>query len=150
MGQFLEVLIFVIAGAALLWFGYTLFLRLRIAARGDAGKEKENSPKGEGKPGDPQVCPVCSAKLDSGQLVSSAAFPSLNGAKDRIMHIRGCAYCLAGKRERVCPVCGAHLEGDEVLVCRLFERTIRRSHVHVLGCSHCKSRHIKPKPSPAV
>jgi hypothetical protein len=139
MKQFFEFLVFVIIGVVLLRFGYTLFLQLGISGwGGDYRKRKALVPHGEGLPGEPQTCPVCSAKLYSGQLVSSLAFPSLNGGKDRFMHIRGCVYCLSGDRDRVCPVCGNVLCGNEILISRLFERPGRRSHVHVLGCTRCK------------
>ena len=140
MGQFFEVLIFIFLGIALLWFGYTLFFQLGFPAFGGSFRRRKGASKQgiRGLPGDPQTCPVCSFKLDEGELVSSAAFPSMNGGKDRFMHIRGCLYCLRGDRERVCPVCGIILRGDEILISRLFERQGRRSHVHVLGCTHCK------------
>ena len=135
MKQLLDVFIFVIIGVVLLWFGYNLFFRISLTF---AGQRRRLKPVGESTPGEPQTCPVCSAKLRGGELVNSSAFPSLNGGKDRFMHIRGCIYCLAGDRDRVCPVCGIILEGNEILVCRLFERQGRRSHVHVLGCTRCK------------
>jgi len=141
MKQILDALIFVIIGVALLWFGYTLFFNVGIPAWGSFGRLRRRrgpKPHSEGVPGDPQICPVCSAKLDEGYLVKSAAFPSLNGGKDRFMHIRGCIYCLRGNRDRVCPVCGIVLRENEILVCRLFERPGRRSHVHVIGCTRCK------------
>ena len=143
MREFLEVLIFVVIGIILLWFGYTLFFSLGIPTLGGGKgfrfrRHRSLKPKGKGTPGDPQTCPVCSAKLDDGQLVSSLAFPSMNGGKDRFMHIRGCSYCLYGNRDRVCPVCVRVLRGDEILICRLFERPGRRAHVHVLGCTKCK------------
>ena len=140
MGQFLEVLLFVFLGIALLWFGYTLFFQIGIPALGGGYRRRKGGlkPRFEGTPGDPQICPVCSAKLGEGELVSSSAFPSMNGGKDRFMHIRGCLYCLRGERNRVCPVCGLVLCGNEILISRLFERRGRRSHVHVLGCTCCK------------
>ena len=141
MKHILDVLIFVIIGVALLWFGYTLFFNIGIPVFGVFGRPRRShgrKPRGVGMPGDPQTCPVCSAKLYEGQLVSSAAFPSLNGGKDRFMHIRGCSYCLRGDRQRVCPVCGIVLQGNEILISRLFERPGRRSHVHVLGCTRCR------------
>jgi hypothetical protein len=139
MRQFLEVLTFVIIGVALLWFGYTLFFQFGIPAWGGLSRKRKTlKPRGESMPGEPQTCPVCSAKLGDGELVSSAAFPSMNGGKDRFMHIRGCIYCLNGDRNRVCPVCGIVLRGNEILVSRLFERPGHRSHVHVLGCTSCR------------
>ena len=139
MKQVFEVFVFVILGVILLWFGYTLFFTMGIPAFGGFGRRRRNiKPKGESKPGDPQTCPVCSAKLSGGELVSSIAFPSLNGGKDRFMHIRGCIYCLTGNRDRVCPVCNVILRGEDLLISRLFERRGWRSHVHVLGCSRCR------------
>lgn len=139
MEQFFEVFLFVVIGVVLLWFGYTLFFSIGIPAWGGSFRRRRNiRPRSEGLPGDPQICPVCSAKLDDGEMVSSAAFPSLNGGKDRFMHIRGCVYCLHGDRDRICPVCGAILKGHEILISRLFERPGRRSHVHVIGCTQCK------------
>ena len=124
-------------GIALLWFGYTLFFSIGLPAWA-AYPRRRKKPKAQGIPGEPQICPVCSAKLNEGELVSSAAFPSLNGGKDRFMHIKGCLYCLRGDRDRVCPVCGIILRENEILISRLFERPGRRSHVHVLGCSRCR------------
>ena len=142
MRQFFEVLFFLIVGTALLWFGYTLFFSTSVPALGGYFRRRRNlRPRSEGMPGAPQTCPVCSAKLSDGELVSSEAFPSLNGGKDRLMHIRGCIYCLRGDRDRVCPVCGIALKENEILISRLFERRGRRSHVHVIGCSRCKGPH---------
>lgn len=145
MRELFEVLIFVVIAVVLLWFGYTLFVNAGFAGRGlaafDSGFRSRRGgpkPRAESAPGEPQTCPVCSAKLYEGQLVSSAAFPSLNGGKDRFMHIRGCSFCLTGERDRVCPVCYTVLYGNEILVCRMFERPGRRTHVHVLGCTQCK------------
>ncbi|MDR0602590.1 MAG: hypothetical protein LBG42_09450 [Treponema sp.] len=140
MAAYLETLGLVIAGVILLWFGYTLFFRMGGGRTVSAKKRKhpgKKRPKGEALPGSPQTCPVCSARLDDGELVKSSAFPSFNG-KDRLMHLRGCVYCLEGGRPRICPVCGARLKNDEILIARIFERPRRRSHVHVLGCSRCK------------
>jgi hypothetical protein len=140
----LQIFIFILLGVVLLWFGYSLFFggksqigRARIAKK--VGAEME----AEGQAGDPQTCPVCLAKLPSGKLVKSAAFPSLNG-KDRLMHIMGCPFCLEGDREkrrpRVCPVCHHPIEENEYLFARIFERP-NKSHVHVLGCVNCRGPH---------
>jgi hypothetical protein len=139
MGSFFQVVVFVMIGVALLWFGYTLFFAPLGNIRPGYGRDRRRRnrpPRGTGIPGDPQICPVCSARLEKGQLVRSMAYPSFNGT-DRLMHIKGCAYCLDGARPRICPVCGVRLQGDEILVARIFERP-GRSHVHVLGCSRCR------------
>ena len=141
MKQIFEVLVFVIVGVTLLWFGYTLFVTVGIPVFGGGirlRRHRHRKPRSESIPGLPQTCPVCSAKLDDGELVSSHAFPSLNGGKDRFMHIRGCVYCLRGDRARLCPVCGVVLKENEILISRLFERIGRRPHVHVIGCTRCK------------
>jgi hypothetical protein len=139
MGNFVQVLAFAIIGTVLLWFGYSLFIGAGIrmtAGRGSRRRRKGKAPR-ESYPGAPQTCPVCSAKLAPGELVKSSAFPSVTGGQDRVMHIRGCVYCLNGERHRVCPVCGARLGTKDVLIARMFERP-RRAHVHVLGCGRCR------------
>ncbi|GHV94295.1 hypothetical protein AGMMS50293_06150 [Spirochaetia bacterium] len=140
MSSYIQILVFVTIGVVLLWFGYTLLIGQLAGIRlGWQTRPRHKRPrKGVGVPGDSQVCPVCSARLNKGELVSSQAFPSLTGGRDRLMYIRGCAYCLGGSRPRKCPVCGVSLRGKDILIARMFERPHRRSHVHVLGCSHCK------------
>ena len=139
MISYLQILVFVTIGVFLLWFGYSLligqFAGIRLSWL--ELQKRKNSRRPEGLPGDPQVCPVCSAHLDKGQLVKSLAFPSLTGGKDRLMYISGCIYCLNGERSRVCPVCGEYLHDSDILVSRMFERP-RRNHVHVIGCSKCR------------
>jgi hypothetical protein len=82
------------------------------------------------------MCPVCSAYLDHGERVKSTVFPTSKG--DKIMHIKGCVYCLSAKRSRVCPVCLVTLNPGEVLIARVFEKPGRKTHIHVLGCTHCR------------
>jgi len=136
MQNYVQLLIFVIIGVALLSFGYTLFTgfwaRMRLNRSGLPRKSKGGSPD------DPQSCPICSSKLKKGDLVKTLAFPSITGGKDRLMHIRGCAYCISGRLERYCPVCGTPLDLDDILVARIFERPNRRAHVHITGCNKCK------------
>ena len=138
MGNFIYVLSLVTIGVALLWFGYALIIGKilgRLNNKVNPGRQEKN--RGN-SPGDPQVCPICSSKLIKGDFVKTLAFPSLTGGKDRFMHIRGCMYCLEGNFERRCPVCHKTLGNNDILLARMFERTFRRSHVHVLGCSLCK------------
>jgi hypothetical protein len=134
----LSLLVFLILGFSLLAFGYTLFFRL--PRRGSRNPEKTVQGGIEGRPGDPQTCPVCAARLPPGILVKSAVYPSAGG-KDRIMHIMGCPFCLEGewerRRPRVCPVCHKPIGGREYLFARVFERP-DKSHVHILGCINCR------------
>ena len=139
MGNYIQILALITIGVLLLWFGYTLligqFTGIRLGWL--RWQKRKNYQPPSGRAGDPQVCPVCSIKLDKNYLVKSLAFPSLSGGKDRLMHIRGCAYCMNGERPRICPVCGNKLSPNEILIARMFERP-RRNHVHVIGCSKCK------------
>ncbi|MDR2480653.1 MAG: hypothetical protein LBD48_15250 [Treponema sp.] len=137
-------MVFVTTGVVLLWFGYSLlagqFSGFRLALR---RRPRRRSRTGRASPGDPQVCPICSSRLNRGELVKTLAFPSITGGRDRLMHIRGCIYCLDGDIERNCPVCGASLRDNDILVARMFERPHRRPHVHVIGCSRCKRTGIR-------
>ena len=139
MGQYIQALFLVVIAVILLWFGYTLFFSIGAPDSGYRSERKKRGlrPRELSFPGAPQTCPVCSAKLNDGELVKSLAFPSLNGGKDRLMYIKGCIYCLNGEQSRICPVCGNNLQEEEILICRMFERP-NRPHVHVLGCSRCR------------
>ncbi|MDR0472617.1 MAG: hypothetical protein LBH43_02945 [Treponema sp.] len=133
MGNYIQVLIFVITGIILIWFLSAVFIRFFWKK---ARQKKRKSEKADA-PGAPQTCPVCSAKLTGGDQVQTTAFPSMSGSKDRLMYIKGCVYCLTGNRKRSCPVCGEALDYDDFLAARIFERNFRHSHVHIQGCSRC-------------
>jgi len=134
MRDYLEILSFIIFGVMLLWFGFNLFMG-QWSKMSYARKDRSQA---KGSAGDPQVCPICSSKLIRGDLVKTLAFPSLTGGKDRLMHIRGCAYCIDGAIMRKCPVCGTSISITDILVARIFERPRRRAHVHIIGCNICK------------
>ena len=141
MGFYLHILMLIITGIVLLWFGYTLFFGrlspfyLGLFHRWKWGKTEKST----GIPGDPAVCPVCSLKMERGELVKSVAFPSLSGGRDRLLYIKGCFTCLNSKVNRRCPVCGSQLDLDDFLVSRMFERPGEKNHVHVTGCNRCKN-----------
>ena len=142
MDSYIQILIFVTIGVLLLWFGYLLIFGQWTEIRTGAGSKRKQPQKQFIKSSsarhDPQICPVCSARLNKGELVKTKAFSSVTGSQVLIMHIQGCVYCLEGDRRRGCPVCGATLQDNEILIARMFERNYRRSHIHVLGCSRCK------------
>ena len=138
MQGYLQTLIFVTIGIALLWFGYSLFFGHRWGIRRNRKERPQLQKTGSASPGDPQVCPICSSQLEKGDLVQTLAYPSLTQGKDRLMHIQGCVFCLSGEYERYCPVCGAPLSNSDILVARMFDRPHRRPHVHVLGCNQCR------------
>ena len=134
MQEYVQLLVIVIVGVALLAFGFTLFIGQWAGMR----SSRNNRPQGAKPSSEFQACPICSSKLKKGDLVKTLAFPSITGGKDRLMHVRGCAYCINGKLARHCPVCGASLSLTDILVARIFERPHSRAHVHITGCNKCR------------
>jgi hypothetical protein len=135
MGAYIQILGLVIAGIVLVWFGYSLFFGKSSPFYPYLFKKKPVDSRG--RPGDPQVCPICSMKLSKGDLVKSFAFPSTGGT-DRLMYIKGCFSCLEHGVPRRCPICKESMKLDDYLIARIFERPNRKSHVHVLGCNACR------------
>jgi len=117
-----------------------------VSAGSSAGSKKVSGTsddakkyKGQDNSGGLMICPVCLFQLESGSMIKATAFPPATPYhKDRLMHINGCVYCMGGKRERVCPVCGNTIGLNDFLVARLFDRQNRNPHVHVLGCTLCR------------
>jgi len=167
MDSNLKLLLYIIIGLLLMWIGYKLFFMFfkeKNMNKADRGPEPANGAKsgsnGEqasgGAPGSGakppmkkykgtedsgglMICPLCLFKMENTEMIKTTAFPPMTpDAKDRLMHIHGCVYCMDGKRERICPVCGKALSVKDFLVARIFDRSIRRSHVHVLGCTLCR------------
>lgn len=127
----LYLLILVFIGILLFVFAYTLFTSQR--------KEKKNIRHTSfGSVGDPGVCPICGSVLLNGEQIKSAVFP---GQKYRLCHIFGCPHCYPYPEKgilRKCPVCHKPLPPDGYLVARLFDRTGKKKHVHILGCTTCR------------
>jgi len=108
------------------------------ASSNDA-KPPVNKKKEKDSSGGLMICPLCLFKMETGEMVKTTAFPPLTKFdKTRLMYIHGCIYCMGGKRERVCPVCGKPVSVNDYLIARLFDRPNRHSHVHVLGCPQCR------------
>jgi len=108
-------------------------------APGSGAKPPLKKFKGTEDSGGLMICPICLFKMDNSEMIKTTAFPPLSkDSKDRLMHIHGCVYCMDGKRERICPVCGKTIGVKDFLVARIFDRSVRRSHVHVLGCTQCR------------
>ena len=138
MREYFQILLFIITGVLLLWIGYSLLIgRMSPFYPFGFGWIRWKKPK-KGIIGFPQVCPLCSIKLLKGQRLKSEAFPSANGGIYRLMYIHGCKSCLEAGLPRRCPICGIDLNVKDFLVARMFERSRRKNHVHVLGCNHCK------------
>jgi len=137
MGTFqqIQILLIVIIGIILLWIGYCLFFGKTSPFYPFFFFKKQK--KLRGKPGDPQVCPICSIKLFRGDLVKSYAFQS-SKSKDRVMYIKGCYSCLEKDAPRRCPVCKKSMSTEDYLVARIKEHPNKKPHIHVLGCNHCR------------
>lgn len=86
----------------------------------------------------PRTCPLCATVLEPGERVKSDI---LRGKSDSLMRIYGCPHCwppVEGSANRHCPVCGQVISADGHAVARYFESPGRK-HVHVLGCSGCRT-----------
>jgi len=101
-------------------------------------------------------CPLCGTMLRKGETVHSVVFsgpayaqnpkkagvtPSRNRPEDHLAHLFGCPYCYPANDDhpRQCPVCTKVLPRDGYVIDRMFEKPGRK-HVHVLGCTECRSR----------
>jgi predicted RNA-binding Zn-ribbon protein involved in translation (DUF1610 family) len=138
MGMFFQILIFVIIGAFFLWLGYSLFFGRFSPIRLGTHRSNNEIDKEKGKPGEPQVCLVCSRKLVKGEHVKSFVFPSGSSKISRLVYVNGCTNCLNNDLVRECPVCGIDLHVSDYLAARMFERRDVKNHLHVLGCNHCR------------
>jgi len=140
MGDFLQILLFVICGIVLIWIGHFLFFgpMSPIYPYLPWSKDRKSTYSNKGKPGDPQVCPVCSIKMLRGELVKTVAFATGPRSKDRLVYIKGCYSCLRNNVPRRCPICHKRITVDDYLVSRMFDRPDRKNHIHVLGCNHCR------------
>jgi hypothetical protein len=136
MGTIVYIFLLIIAGILLFWLGYYLFF-------GPLSPFYPYMPWNKkkvltGKPGDPQICPICSMKLLRGEMIKTAAFPSPEGSTDRIMHVKGCFSCLENGLPRKCPICKVKMDVEDYLISRMFERRLVKNHVHILGCNQCR------------
>jgi len=159
MDSNLKLLLYIFLGILIFWIGSTLYFNFFTkkrrrgepaqpdqglethAATGKGGVPEAGAKKykGQESSGGLMICPVCMFKMDSGDMIKATTFPPLTPYhKDRLMYINGCIYCMGGKRERVCPVCGKSLSVTDFLIARLFDRQNRNPHVHVLGCTLCR------------
>lgn len=93
-------------------------------------------------------CPLCGSLLRRGQTVHSVVFSgeahgtgSSREPRDSIAHLFGCPYCHPANADhpRICPVCSRTVPADGYVIARMFEKPGRK-HVHVLGCTECRTR----------
>ena len=131
-----QVPLLIISGILLFWFGHFLFFGPPSPIYPYMPWNKKKVLRG--KPGDPQICPICSMEMFKGEVIKTVAFPPGKYSSDRIMHVKGCYSCLENKLPRKCPICRVKLSLDDYLVSRMFERRYQKNHVHILGCNHCR------------
>jgi len=159
MDSNLKLLIYIIAGLLFVWSTYKMYFSVFKKQSVKGGKNIDldygppvvnpapigappSSSKSQSKSssGGLMICPVCSSKMDNGDMVKTKAFPSPRPyEKNRTMHILGCYYCMDGRRDRTCPVCGKSISVTDYLIARMFDRTHGHTHVHVIGCTQCKT-----------
>ena len=133
----IHILLMIICGIILLWFGHFLFFGPPSPFYPSLPWSKEK--KFKGSPGEAKVCPVCSMLMPKGDLLKTVVFPPRKPTDiDCIMHIKGCYSCLNNGIPRRCPICKAKLTVNDFLLARMFKRPGRKSHVHVLGCNRCR------------
>jgi len=140
MNDIIQIFLYIMCGIILFGIGFYLFIGPMspfypyMPWSKNKGKPSSNT----GRPGDPQVCPVCSVKMLRGELVKTIAFATGVRSSDRIVYIKGCHSCLRNNLPRRCPICKIKLTLDDYLVSRMFDRPHRKNHIHVLGCNRCK------------
>jgi hypothetical protein len=94
-------------------------------------------------------CPICGTLLERGERVHTIVFSGESPGhrkrdqerpRDAVVHMFGCPYCYPpnGTYQRICPVCTKPIPDDGFVVARMFEKGSRK-HVHVLGCTSCRS-----------
>lgn len=89
-------------------------------------------------------CPLCGSMLRKGETVHSVVFSggalAKGSSEDYLAHLFGCPYCHPANREhpRTCPVCTKIIPAGGYVIARMFEKPGRK-HVHVLGCTECRT-----------
>jgi hypothetical protein len=159
MDSNLKLLIYIITGLLFVWSGYKMYFSFFMKksvknvdldfetpvvnpdpAGAPPPPKSQNKSQNKSSSGGLMICPVCSSKMDNGDMVKTKAFPSPRPyEKNRTMHILGCYYCMDGRRDRICPVCGKSISTTDYLIARMFDRTHGHTHVHVIGCTQCKT-----------
>lgn len=87
----------------------------------------------------PVKCPVCSSDLYVGENIISKVYRPMN-VPDQLMIVMGCPHCYPRCEQgvvRICPVCHKRVAQDQSLTARLFNKSVGKKHVHVIGCSNC-------------
>ena len=89
----------------------------------------------------PVKCPLCDTSLFVGENLISKVYRPMN-VPDQLMIIMGCPHCFPKTEpslKRICPVCHKEVAQNQSLTARLFNKSLGKKHVHVVGCSNCHS-----------
>jgi hypothetical protein len=97
-------------------------------------------------------CPLCHTMLRRGERVHSVVFSgprSDRGPAESMAHLFGCPYCHPANDDhpRICPVCSKVVPADGYVIARMFEKPGRK-HIHVLGCTRCRTRSDRMSQAP--
>ena len=87
----------------------------------------------------PVKCPLCDTSLFVGENLISKVYRPMN-VPDQLMVIMGCPHCFPKKEsglKLICPVCHKEVDQNQSLTARLFNKSLGKKHVHVVGCSNC-------------
>lgn len=147
-GRRIHYLVLVLVGLVVAVLIYSL-LRIGTPGAGAGAGQAAASTGGEAM----RPCPLCHTMLRRGERVHTVVYsgsssenrPRPGEVRDAVTHMFGCPYCKpgsasAGANARICPVCRGTLPVDGYVIARMFERDTRK-HVHVLGCTECRSGH---------
>lgn len=100
---------------------------------------KQNSRNSKSKNLQPVKCPLCNSSLFIGENLISKVYRPMK-VPDQLMTISGCPHCFPRCEpgvKRICPVCHKEVGQNENLTARLFNKSVGKKHVHVIGCSNC-------------
>lgn len=123
----MEILVLVVLSLLILWLIVSLFTSMPIPGPGP--KKMENEKK--------KNCPLCGSELEKYETVRSVVYP---GKPDKITHMHGCPRCSGPNAHvpRYCPVCKKSIPTEGYVIGRMFENGNKR-HLHVLGCTLCRT-----------
>ena len=91
------------------------------------------------RPVQPVKCPLCQSNLFVGENLISKVYRPMN-VPDQLMIVMGCPHCYPKCEpglKRSCPVCHKEVGPEQSLTARLFNKSLGKKHVHVVGCSNC-------------
>lgn len=100
---------------------------------------KQNSKYKKQKAVQPVKCPLCKSDLFVGENLISKVYRPMN-VPDQLMVVQGCPHCYPKCEpgvKRECPVCHKPVAQNQTLTARLFNKSLGKKHVHIVGCSNC-------------